>query len=308
MILSAEDVNHTLTGYVECSECRASGGVVPEEQIIGEVTQLLEIVTRESATMLIVTNPQHFANTTFQNLLLNCKLLGVDILDVPSYFESVSGKLLLEDMDMNSLIYSTGFKCSTLVVAVKRLVDVIISIIGIILMLPFFPIIMLLVKLNAPGPLFYRQVRVGHMGRHFCLYKFRTMPIDAETTTGAVWAQENDPRIRPIGRFLRKSRLDELPQLFNVLVGNMSFVGPRPERPEFVNKLEELIPFYGKRHFLKPGITGWAQIKHPYGASTEESYEKLRYDLYYFKNMNPVLDSIIFLKTIKVVLSQIGGR
>jgi lipopolysaccharide/colanic/teichoic acid biosynthesis glycosyltransferase len=211
-------------------------------------------------------------------------------------------------MDMNSLIYSSGFKCSTLVAAVKRLVDVVISVIGIAVVLPFVPIIVLLVKLNASGPLLYRQVRVGHMGRHFSLYKFRTMPVDAESTTGAVWAQQNDPRIRPIGRFLRKSRLDELPQLFNVLIGNMSFVGPRPERPEFVIKLEELIPFYGKRHFLKPGITGWAQIKHPYGASTEESYEKLRYDLYYFKNMNPVLDTIIFLKTIKVVLSQFGGR
>jgi lipopolysaccharide/colanic/teichoic acid biosynthesis glycosyltransferase len=146
------------------------------------------------------------------------------------------------------------------------------------------------------------------MGKHFTLFKFRTMAQDAESNTGAVWAQENDTRIRPIGRFLRKSRLDELPQLYNVLFGNMSFIGPRPERPEFVNKLQELIPFYAKRHFLKPGITGWAQIKHPYGASIEESYEKLRYDLYYFKNMNPVLDTMIFLKTIKVIVSQFGGR
>jgi lipopolysaccharide/colanic/teichoic acid biosynthesis glycosyltransferase len=183
-----------------------------------------------------------------------------------------------------------------------------ISMIGIIFLIPFLPIIVLLVKLNAPGPLFYRQVRVGHMGKHFSLYKFRTMGQDAERATGAVWAQQNDPRIKPIGRFLRKSRLDEIPQLFNVLLGDMSFIGPRPERPEFVNKLQELIPFYAKRHFIKPGITGWAQINHPYGASTEESFEKLRYDLYYFKHMNPVLDTMIFLNTIKVVFSQFGGR
>jgi sugar transferase (PEP-CTERM system associated) len=308
IIQSADDVNHTLAGYVACSECRADEAGAPEGMVIGGVQQLLEIVTHTKATMLIVTNPQHFVDSAYQNLLLNCKLLGVDILDVPTYFENVSGKLLLEDMDLNNLIYSTGFRHNTLVFAVKRVVDVVLSITGILLMLPFLPIILLLVKLNAPGPLLYRQVRVGHMGRNFSLYKFRTMPIDAENATGAVWAQLNDPRIGPIGRFLRKSRLDELPQLINVLLGSMSFVGPRPERPEFVTKLQELIPFYSKRHFIKPGITGWAQIRHPYGASTEESFEKLRYDLYYFKNLNPVLDTVIFLKTIKVVLSQFGGR
>ncbi len=308
LIKSASDVNHVLKGFISYAERSETESYVPQEMILGNMEHLLEIVTRVSATKLVVIHHQDLENSYSQNLLLNCKLLGVDVSDAPSYFESVSEKLMLEHLDMNDLIYSSGFRSSALTIIMKRVFDVVLSVIGIVIMVPFFPIISLLVKFNSVGPVFYRQERVGYMGKRFYLYKFRTMRKDAELGTGAVWAQENDPRISPIGKLLRKTRLDELPQLFNVLVGNMSFIGPRPERPEFVSELQEQIPFYTKRHFIKPGITGWAQVKHPYGASIEESYEKLRYDLYYFKHMNLFLDTLIFLKTIRVVFSQFGGR
>ncbi len=308
LIESEGGVNHSLSGYVSYDHSGTDDLCVPREKVLGTVEHLLEISTQVSATEIIITNPEDLKDSYFQNILLNNKLLGMSISDVSSYYEAVTGKLMLENMDINALIYSAGFRRSTLLTATKRVVDVLISIYGILVALPLLPIIVILVKLNSPGPVLYRQVRVGHMGEQFTLYKFRTMDQDAEVESGAVWAQDNDPRISRIGRFLRRSRLDELPQLYNVIIGDMSFIGPRPERPEFVNMLQELIPFYSKRHFLKPGITGWAQIKHPYGSSVEEAFEKLRYDLYYLKNMGPILDTKIFLKTIKVILSQFGGR
>ncbi|NMC75077.1 MAG: glycosyl transferase, partial [Geobacteraceae bacterium] len=170
------------------------------------------------------------------------------------------------------------------------------------------PLIALAIKATSPGPVLFRQVRTGMHEKEFVLYKFRTMRTDAESGTGAVWAQKDDPRVTPIGKFLRKSRLDELPQLLNVLKGDMSFIGPRPERPEFVEKLKEQVPYYSHRHFVKPGITGWAQIKYPYGASVEDALEKLRYDLYYIKNLSLTLDLLIFFETIKVILYSRGGR
>lgn len=308
LINSTADTNHCLVGYVAYERNGSIETAVPSGKVVGTLEHLLEIVTRFSVTKIIVVNSQQLGDSFSQHLLLNCKLLGVDIVDGPGYFESVTEKLMLENMDMNDLIYSSGFRRHPLGALVKRLFDISISVTGILLTLPLIPLICLMVKINSSGPVLYRQRRVGYMGKNFDIFKFRTMATDAELNSGAVWSQNNDPRIKPIGRFLRKSRLDEIPQLLNVLKGDMSFIGPRPERPEFVNSLQEQIPFYGKRHFIKPGITGWAQIKHPYGASVEESFEKLRYDLYYFKHMNPVLDTIIVLKTIKVVLSQFGGR
>ena len=174
--------------------------------------------------------------------------------------------------------------------------------------LPFFPLIALAIKLDSPGPVFFRQERVGNKEQLFKLFKFRTMGQDAEKGTGAVWAEKNDPRVTRLGRFFRGSRIDEIPQLINVLRGDMSFVGPRPERPEFVEKLKQVIPFYSKRHFIKPGLTGWAQVRYSYGSTVEDAVEKLRYDLYYIKNICPFLDTLIFFETIKVVLFGFGGR
>ena len=182
------------------------------------------------------------------------------------------------------------------------------GIVGTIATLPIMVVVALLVKLSSPGPILFRQTRVGLRGSHFVLYKFRSMYADAEARTGAVWATKNDPRITPIGRWLRKLRLDELPQFFNVLRGEMSLVGPRPERPEFCAMLEEKIPFYKQRHWVRPGITGWAQINHKYGDTIEDSMIKLEYDLYYIKNLAPALDAYIIFHTIKVMLLSRGAQ
>ena len=206
------------------------------------------------------------------------------------------------------MIFSDGFRITHLRRLFKGTFDLIFAVIGLGIVMPFIPVISLLIKIDSHGPVFFKQKRVGEREKEFVLYKFRTMRKDAESKTGAVWAQENDPRITRVGKFLRKSRIDEIPQLFNVLKGEMSFIGPRPERPEMIRKLEEVIPFYSERHTLKPGITGWAQVKHSYGASVEDALEKLRYDLFYIKHSSLFLDLLIVLETIKVVLFGRGGR
>jgi exopolysaccharide biosynthesis polyprenyl glycosylphosphotransferase len=233
---------------------------------------------------------------------------GIEIIDLRSFYEEMTGKLLLNHMDLKYLICSAGFPHNKFLFTAKRAVDVLSAVVGLIVSSPIWPLLAILVKIDSPGPVLYRQVRVGFLENPFVLYKFRTMKHDAESETGAIWAQENDSRLRPIGKFLRKTRLDELPQLFNVLKGEMSFVGPRPERPEFVEQLNELLPFYAKRNFIKPGITGWAQINYPYGSSVEDAYEKLCYDLYYFKNMTLLTDVLIVLQTFKVILWTRGAR
>jgi len=239
---------------------------------------------------------------------MNCKLSGIDVLDAPSFYEEVMGKLFIEDTRPSWFIFSDGFRITALKRVYKRLFDVALSVIGLTIASPLMPVIALLIKVNSPGPVFFRQVRVGEREKNFMLYKFRTMCEDAENETGAVWAQQNDTRVTHIGNILRKTRFDEIPQLFNVMKGDMSLIGPRPERPEFVEKLKEIIPYYSERHFVKPGITGWAQVKYRYGASVEDAVEKLRYDLYYIKNLSFFLDMLIVLETVKVVLFGRGSR
>ena len=240
--------------------------------------------------------------------ILRCKLKGIEIVDAVTFYEDVTGKLMVENINPSWFIFSGGFKLTQFMRGMKRILDVILSLTGIILFLPFAPIIAVMIKLDSPGPVLFKQLRVGVGEKTFHLYKFRTMRQDAEKNSGAVWATEDDPRITRVGRFLRKSRLDEVPQLFNVLRGDMSFVGPRPERPEFVNKLNERVPYYATRHTVKPGVTGWAQVKYPDGASEEDALEKLRYDLFYIKNYSLLLDLVIILETVKVVLFGRGGR
>jgi exopolysaccharide biosynthesis polyprenyl glycosylphosphotransferase len=190
----------------------------------------------------------------------------------------------------------------------RRFISTVVSLAGLLLVLPLLPLMALAVKLTSPGPVLYRQKRVGRYGVLFDCYKFRTMRADAEAEAGPVWAGDDDPRITPVGRFLRRSRLDEVPQLWNVLRGDMGFVGPRPERPEFVEWLSREIPYYHLRHIIRPGITGWAQVRYQYGASLEESKEKLRYDLYYIKNISLSLDLLVILRSAKIVLLARGAR
>jgi sugar transferase (PEP-CTERM system associated) len=238
--------------------------------------------------------------------LMRLKMSGVEIFDAPTFYEQTTGKLLLEHSTPGWFIFSNGFKVTSRVRIMKRVLDIIYATIGLVLTLPVFPVLALLIKLDSPGDVFFRQIRVGEDGKNFTIFKFRTMCNDAEAKTGCTWCTENDPRITRVGGFLRKTRLDEIPQLLNVLLGDMSLIGPRPERPEFVEDLNKKIPYYSNRHYVKPGLTGWAQIWYPYGSSVEDAYEKLRYDLYYIKHISLFLDVKIILKTIHVVLMRKG--
>ena len=240
--------------------------------------------------------------------LLNCKMYGIKILDGMSFYELISGKILPSSTPPSWLIFSDGFHRYRLTVWSKRGVDIILALTGMVLSAPLQILAASLVKITTPGPVFFKQTRVGQRERNFQVVKFRTMLQDAEAVTGAVWAEENDPRITSVGRVLRKLRLDELPQFWNVLKGEMSFVGPRPERPEFVEQLKQRLPYYGERHTVKPGITGWAQINYRYGASEEDALRKLEYDLFYIKNLSLILDLYIVLKTVRTVLAGSGAR
>ena len=239
--------------------------------------------------------------------LLEMRYRGMYIDEDSTLVERLEGKLPLDRLTPSHLIFTDGFKIGSGKLLVRRLVSMAVALTGLILCLPFLPIIMLAVRFSSPGPIFFRQSRVGYHGRTFSVIKFRTMRQDAEAA-GAVWATANDARVTGLGKFLRKTRLDEIPQMWNVLKGDMSFVGPRPERPEFVEWLSKEIPFYELRHMIRPGITGWAQVRYHYGASLEESKRKLEYDLYYVKRLSLGLDLLIMFETIKTIVLRRGAR
>lgn len=240
--------------------------------------------------------------------LLRIKTTGVHVNDFSSFIERETGRVDLETVNPSWLIFSDGFSSGQVIsAALKRLFDIVVSALVLLLTAPVIALFALLVRLDSRGPAFYRQTRVGLYGAPFQVIKLRSMRTDAEVN-GAQWAAENDPRVTRIGRFIRQTRIDELPQLWTVLKGEMSFVGPRPERPEFVAELERELPYYAERHMVKPGITGWAQINYPYGASIADARHKLEYDLYYAKNYSPFLDLLILLQTLRVVLWNEGAR
>lgn len=296
-----------LVGFVRCGNLLIGEQEIPAEQILGEADSLRDIALREDAGIIVIALSERRGVFPLRDAL-SCKLNGSEVLDTPSFYELSCGKLMLEQITPSWFIFSTGFRRPLFINIIKRLIDLFLAFWGLILSIPIFLIVSVLIKLDSPGPLFFTQIRVGNKEHPFKLIKFRTMRQDAESASGAVWATENDPRVTKIGRFMRKTRIDEIPQLINVLKGEMSFVGPRPERPEFVEKLKAIIPYYSRRHFIKPGVTGWAQVRYPYGSSIEDAVEKLRYDLYYLKNLSPFLDTLIFFETIKVVLFGRGAR
>lgn len=240
--------------------------------------------------------------------LLNCKMKGIKIYDGLSFYELLSGKILATQTPPSWLIFSEGFRRHKIILMSKRCIDVFFAIFGFVASAPLIFFISIAIRMTSQGPIFLKQVRVGEQEKTFLIFKFRTMREDAETSTGAVWAFDNDPRITKVGSLLRKLRLDELPQFWNVIKGDMSFVGPRPERPEFVEQLKNELPYYGQRHSVKPGITGWAQINYGYGASVEDALHKLEYDLFYIKNLSFMFDFFIVLKTIKAILKGEGVR
>lgn len=303
-LISSNNHSYMLAGYINSS---AEPVMVPYHSIIDSEYGLIAAVKRVGGNKIVVSLSERRGAFPLQDVLC-CKLSGVEVVDAPSFYEQMTGKLLLENITPSWFIFSHGFKVTYSLRILKRISDIFFASIGILLVFPFLPLIALVIRLDSPGPIFYRQERLGEGEKRFTLLKFRSMRQDAEKGTGAVWATEKDSRVTRIGEFLRKSRIDEIPQLFNVLRGDMSFVGPRPERPEFVEKLKEVIPYYSERHYIKPGVTGWAQVRYPYGASVEDAIEKLRYDLYYIKNISLPFDILIILETIKVVLFRRGGR
>ena len=239
--------------------------------------------------------------------LLKLRFDGVIIEDACDLLERLSGKMPLDGLRPSNFIYSEGFRVKPSQQIMRRLVSTLAAAVGLLLFAPFLPFVMLAVRLSSKGPIFFRQTRVGLGGRNFEVVKFRTMRTDAEAT-GAKWASKNDPRVTPSGGFMRKTRLDEVPQLWNVLRGDMGFVGPRPERPEFVPWLAENIPYFELRHMIRPGLTGWAQVRYGYGATLAEAREKLEYDLYYIKHMSLGLDLLIMFETVKTILRRRGAQ
>ena len=239
--------------------------------------------------------------------LLTLKLRGITVEEDTQMLERLNGKIQLEGLRPSSFLYSEGFRVKASQQFTRRVASMLAAATGLLLAAPFFPLIMLLVRMSSPGPIFFRQIRVGEGGRQFPVYKFRTMRQDAEAA-GAKWASKNDPRVTRTGLFMRKTRIDELPQLWNVLRGEMGFVGPRPERPEFVPWLTEQLPFYDLRHIIRPGLTGWAQVRYGYGATLDEAREKLAFDLYYVKHASLGFDLLIMFETVKIILRRKGAQ
>lgn len=270
------------------------------------VEDLGEICRKHNAEKVIVALDDRRGNMPVHELI-DCKMSGVEISSGIGFYEDLTGKLMVEKVNPDWIIFSTGFSIGRLINFFKRAADILLACIGLIGASPVMLISAIVIKCESSGTIFYQQDRVGRRGKLFKVIKFRSMCQDAEKD-GAVWAQKNDARVTRFGGFMRKVRIDELPQLWNVLKGEMSFVGPRPERPIFVKQLAKKIPYYSLRHNIKPGLTGWAQICYPYGASEEDALRKLEYDLYYLKNLSVTLDLWIVFKTIKTVLFQKGAR
>jgi sugar transferase (PEP-CTERM system associated) len=276
-------------------------------KVIGNYEQLLDIVESEQIDKIIVTLPDRRGKLPVSDLLI-CKMRGIEVEDVTTFREKFNHKIMLDTLQPSWMIFSSDFTVSPFQRLFKRLSDIILASLGLLLATPLMILVTAIVKLGSHGPIFFVQERVGQYGYPFVLIKFRSMYTDAESLSGPVFAQQRDPRIAPLGGWLRRLRLDELPQLFNILRGDMSFVGPRPERDYFVKQFQREIPFYMQRLSIKPGLTGWAQVNYPYGETIEDTVEKLQLDLYYIKNMSLFLDLLILLKTVKTILLMRGSR
>ncbi len=295
----------TLVGFYPVdSQSRA----VPGDQIIPTSMSMEEAVARTRAQEVIVAVREQRGGSLPLSHLLNCRLRGVRILDLPGFYERVTGEVPVDSLKSSWMIYGDGFRQGWSRRLVKRVFDLIAASVLLVITLPVMAIAALAILLESGRPLIFRQDRVGLGGKEFTVFKFRSMRTDAELDGVPRWATTGDPRITRVGRFIRRTRIDELPQLFNVLRGEMSFVGPRPERAFFVEQLSEKIPFYGARHTVKPGLTGWAQVRYSYGASVKDAVKKLQFDLYYVKNHTLFLDIVILVKTIRVVLKGEGAR
>jgi sugar transferase (PEP-CTERM system associated) len=304
-LAAIEGASFTIAGYVGMND---GATAVTAAVNRADIRNLTDHVVRLGVSEVVLALEER-RNALPLSDLLRIKTTGVHVNDISSFLERETGRVDLDSLNPSWLIFSDGFSAGRRISAAgKRLFDIVVSALILILFAPVILLTALLVKLESRGPAFYRQRRVGLYGQPFEILKVRSMRQDAEVGGKAVWAQKDDPRVTRIGSVIRKLRIDELPQAWTVLKGEMSFVGPRPERPQFVSDLEARLPFYAERHVVKPGITGWAQINYPYGASIEDARQKLEYDLYYAKNYTPFLDLLILLQTVRVVLFPEGAR
>jgi sugar transferase (PEP-CTERM system associated) len=290
------DLNMKFVGFV---------GAAKPDDLVGEYlgdASAIEDLVRKYSVQAVLVSDNVFSGSLPLNALLKLRTRGVRVEDANATLAAFTGKISIETVQSPWFVFSTGFARSGYAMAFKRLTDLSLSAIGLIVCLPIMLAVAVVVRLTSPGPALFRQTRVGLNGRHFEVLKFRTMTQDAERDGVARWAQANDPRITSVGRYLREYRLDELPQFINVIRGHMSFIGPRPERPEFVSQILQVEPLYDERHTLRPGLTGWAQVCYPYGSNLEDAIRKLEYDLFYLKNVSFLFDMAIVFQTVKIVL------
>ena len=294
-----------IVGFVD-SDPLMVGSPVINPGVIGTIEDIPSIVRARGVHRVVVSLSDARGKLPMDKLL-EMKLDGVQFDHLASVYENYTGKIAVENLRPSWLIFSPGFEHNRVLSTLKRVMDIGIAVVGIVLAIPLMAVIAIAIKATSSGSIWYHQRRVGQHGRVFTVHKFRSMQENAEASTGPVWASSQDPRVTKVGAFLRRSRLDELPQLWNVLIGDMSFVGPRPERPEFVEELTKRIRFYPQRHIVRPGLTGWAQVRYTYGASTEDALQKLQYDLFYIKNLSLPLDLFIILETIKTVILRKGA-
>ena len=304
-----QELGVEIVGFVDPDPSRVGAPVI-NPGVVGTIDDIPGLTSRVRVDRVVVSLSDQRGKLPMDQLLDVRLRSGVLFDHLASVYEEYTGKIALENLRPSWLVFSTGFRKSWLLTAVKRVFDITAAVCGLLLSLPLTIVTAIVVKLESPrDPVLYHQERVGLNGATFTIHKFRTMKSDAEAATGPVWsAGDSDPRITRVGHFMRKTRLDEIPQLWNVLCGQMSLIGPRPERPSFVETLTRQIPFYGQRHVVKPGVTGWAQVRYSYGASVEDAIEKMQYDLYYVKHMSLMFDVMIALETIKTVVLRRGGK
>jgi sugar transferase (PEP-CTERM system associated) len=304
-ILAQRDFAYRVIGFVDDDRSRIGERIV-NPAIVGTPEDIPALVTKHQIDRIVVGLADRRGKLPIEQLL-NAKMTGVRVEDATTTYERVTGKILIDDLRPSWLIFSEGFRVSRWTRFMKRTIDLTLSVTMAVVCFPLMVLTAIAIWLESGRPVLYCQERVGENGRPFTLCKFRSMRKDAEQGGRPVWASNDDDRVTRVGRFIRKTRLDELPQLWNVMRGDMSFVGPRPERPYFVAELAKEIPFYQQRHAVKPGLTGWAQVKYRYGASLEDAMEKLRYDLYYIKHLSIFFDLTIVFDTVKVVLFRKGA-
>ncbi|MGC2424829.1 MAG: sugar transferase [Nitrospirota bacterium] len=294
-----------IVGFVDDDRSKV-GENIGGKPVLGRCNELIGLAGKQNADIVVVCITNNKSDALVRNLI-RCHYNLITVMDMPSFFEAITGKLPLDHITDEWLLHYAMSSDRGIYRKIKRLFDIVLSFVLLYVTSSVVLLATLLIRLDSKGELFYKQERVGMNFKKFHIIKFRTMVADAERDTGAVWASKGDRRITRVGKYLRKFRIDEIPQLMNVLMGDMSFVGPRPERDVFIRELEKDMPAYGHRLAVKPGITGWAQVMYPYAATKEESKEKLRYDLYYIKNMSIILDTLIALKTVRTVISC-GGH